>query len=973
MAEMDLGTLKGSVDLDVAAFDRKYGQVNQAIDKLARQQDPSVSVDADVSGADRRLGEVQSTLQSVDGESGEVVVVGDVSRAESELGTAERALNAVDGESAEMTLDADASPAEEAIEGLGGEGEEAGEDAGEGLSKGVIAALASIPVAGAVVGIGAAIGKALLQGMEDGLNVELSRDMFSARTGLDEATAQRFGLAAGNSYASAFGESTEANLETARQALQQGLIDEDATQEQITTVVNQLTGISDVFEYDIPEAARAVGQMLKTGLVEDAEEAFDLISATSQGALSDDLMDTLTEYSGQFEQVGLDGEQAMGLIRQAMDEGARNTDKVADAVKEMGIRVREGTDPAREALDGLGLDVDGVVQRFQEGGPEAREAMQEVFDALRETREEGGNTQEAIANIFGGPGEDLGASLFALDLENVQEALGETEGKTSEVLQTIKDNAATDIAEAQNSIEQGAEGIKAALAAAFGDEISGAADWVAENRGPMMQFFKDAANAALDFAEAGIEAAADITEGFTGFVASTLPPFLEGIGKAVQAFGTLTGDTEKIAAGMGLQNAAEQARELGEGGQEAADNIRSLGGGIDDIRTKMNEEFDPQIMAAKVHDATVDMSQRLGELEQTIENTGGEVTINGETVTAEEALETLKGRINTSDGTVRVNGNKVPADQALDQLMTSVETSSGDVTISATKVPADQALEATMRAVRNSKDNVTIAGNTTPADVALDGVRAAVRASSDDVTIGGNDYPAETVLSQTLSAIRNGRENVTIDGNDYPADQTLSSLLETVGASGSSIDVGADTWTAENEINNAARDRTATIFTNAVGADAGSAAGSIVGGALDGKADGGPITGPGSGTSDDVPIAASNGEHMWTAAEVQAAGGHDAVAALRKGVLEGYQGLAVGGPVSDGQASTTVYQAPAPAAPAAPAPQPPGEMTGTLFLEDGAMLGQVRMAMRDPGVAKAASQSLQSRKDRKARSIGGTR
>lgn len=51
------------------------------------------------------------------------------------------------------------------------------------------------------------------------------------------------------------------------------------------------------------------------------------------------------------------------------------------------------------------------------------------------------------------------------------------------------------------------------------------------------------------------------------------------------------------------------------------------------------------------------------------------------------------------------------------------------------------------------------------------------------------------------------------------------------------------------------------------------------------KATGGPIVGPGSGTSDSIPAWLSNGEHVWTAAEVQAAGGHSAVAAMRSRVL----------------------------------------------------------------------------------------
>lgn len=50
------------------------------------------------------------------------------------------------------------------------------------------------------------------------------------------------------------------------------------------------------------------------------------------------------------------------------------------------------------------------------------------------------------------------------------------------------------------------------------------------------------------------------------------------------------------------------------------------------------------------------------------------------------------------------------------------------------------------------------------------------------------------------------------------------------------------------------------------------------------RAGGGPIIGPGTGTSDDVLMWASNGEHMWATADVLAAGGQSAVYALRAAV-----------------------------------------------------------------------------------------
>lgn len=53
------------------------------------------------------------------------------------------------------------------------------------------------------------------------------------------------------------------------------------------------------------------------------------------------------------------------------------------------------------------------------------------------------------------------------------------------------------------------------------------------------------------------------------------------------------------------------------------------------------------------------------------------------------------------------------------------------------------------------------------------------------------------------------------------------------------------------------------------------------------KADGGPVVGPGTGTSDSIPALLSNGEHIITAAEVQAAGGHGAVEKWRSAMKAG--------------------------------------------------------------------------------------
>lgn len=66
---------------------------------------------------------------------------------------------------------------------------------------------------------------------------------------------------------------------------------------------------------------------------------------------------------------------------------------------------------------------------------------------------------------------------------------------------------------------------------------------------------------------------------------------------------------------------------------------------------------------------------------------------------------------------------------------------------------------------------------------------------------------------------------------------------------------------------------------------------------IEGYATGGRVDGKGTGTSDDIPARLSRGEHVWTAREVDAAGGHANVEALRRNTLNGVAHYASGGPV----------------------------------------------------------------------------
>src|SRR5690606_34876826 len=113
------------------------------------------------------------------------------------------------------------------------------------------------------------------------------------------------------------------------------------------------------------------GQMLKTGLAKDGTEALDAITAGMQkmGPRADDLMDTFNEYSVQFQRLGLDATTATGLISQGMKAGARDTDVVADALKEFTLEGVQGSEKIATGFEMIGLNADDMIRKISEGGP----------------------------------------------------------------------------------------------------------------------------------------------------------------------------------------------------------------------------------------------------------------------------------------------------------------------------------------------------------------------------------------------------------------------------------------------------------------------------------------------------------------------------------------------------------------------------------------------------------------------------
>ena len=743
------GAQKGMRDLatDVDKAGKKVDGLTKDLKTLDGQK-AKPSIDVAIEAAEKDAQRLKDRLEVLKMLEVSPEVTADIAAAQKRLDSVESRLSALRGAKAEMVVTADTSEAEQAIDDVGEAGAPAGDEAGEGLSKGIIAALATIPIAGAIVGIGAAIGTALFKGVQDGLAIEATQDLFSARTGLDEATSRRFGRAAGEAYANAWGDSVESNLSTARTALEQGLINADATEAEIERVIASLSGITDIMEADIPEAARAAGQMIKAGLADSAEDAFDILVAGYQNGAdaSQDFLDTLTEYSTHFRDMGLSGEEATGLLIQGMDGAAFNADKVADALKELSIKVKELDETAGPALEQLGLDGEAMSRAFSEGGPPAREALDQILTALSSVEDPAERSRLAV-ELFGTQAEDMAAALGGLNLSTAVDQIGGVEGAAGaaeRALTTMADNAAAQIESAKRNIEIAADGIKGALAAAFSDEISGAAEWVQRNRGPVMEFFAGIINSLFDFASAAVESTATAYESFARFAASAGIPILNFVNDVAHAMGKLGLISDETAQDIDDMT-ADGVLSLQRFNTEApavADGMRdTFGGAIDSMRTKFEQWAGPEILKANVHDAVLAATERLDELGHAIDSTKGTVTINGDSLNAEDTLALLVDNIDEETGTVTIDGQTVPADEALDVLMDAINTSEGDVTIGGDNQPAKDETDEAKRYASATIGMMTLDADTADAEAAIN-YAARRRTVYVDVRVSGSGLSA---------------------------------------------------------------------------------------------------------------------------------------------------------------------------------------------------------------------------------------
>lgn len=225
------------------------------------------------------------------------------------------------------------------------------------------------------------------------------------------------------------------------------------TGDEMKSVRNEVLAVSNTFGLEFTETMQSANTMSKAFGISVSESLKIMQDGLVSGANANgEFLDTIKEYPRYFKEAGLNAEEMVAISTQATKEGIFS-DKGVDTIKEGNLRLREMTTATAAALDGIGISSKQVQKDLQDGSKTTFQVMQEVANKLKELPQSSAAVGSAIADIFGGPGEDAGLAYIEM-LGDIELDMDKVKAKSGDLAKAQEDelNATKDLQDAMASL-----------------------------------------------------------------------------------------------------------------------------------------------------------------------------------------------------------------------------------------------------------------------------------------------------------------------------------------------------------------------------------------------------------------------------------------------------------------------------------------------------------------------------------------
>lgn len=195
---------------------------------------------------------------------------------------------------------------------------------------------------------------------------------------------------------------------------------------------NEVQALSDAYGKDFRETLEATNALSKQFGI-SFQEALGLVKDgfVAGADVNEEFLENIKEYPAYFKEAGISASEFIAITTQANQAGIYS-DKGIDVIKEGNLRIREMTKATAQALDGIGISSKKVQEELTNGSKTTFDIMQEVSAKLAEFPEASTEVGTALADIFGGPGEDVGLQ-YILTLKDIDTNLDNVKGRAGEL------------------------------------------------------------------------------------------------------------------------------------------------------------------------------------------------------------------------------------------------------------------------------------------------------------------------------------------------------------------------------------------------------------------------------------------------------------------------------------------------------------------------------------------------------------
>jgi hypothetical protein len=195
---------------------------------------------------------------------------------------------------------------------------------------------------------------------------------------------------------------------------------------------NEVQALADMYDKDFKEVLQGANAVAKQFGISQQEALGYVRDGFLAGAdANGEYLEGIKEYSAYFKEAGLSASEFIAISTQANKSGIYS-DKAVDTIKEGNLRIREMTKATADALTGIGLNYKELQTNLQNGSITTFDVMQMVSEKLNELPESSAAVGTAIADIFGGAGEDAGLQ-YLKTLKDIDTNLDTVKGQAGEL------------------------------------------------------------------------------------------------------------------------------------------------------------------------------------------------------------------------------------------------------------------------------------------------------------------------------------------------------------------------------------------------------------------------------------------------------------------------------------------------------------------------------------------------------------